>query len=67
MFNKVLILNRKGKLKRLLTTEMLSKRHWELFEDDSKLNPKKNKEQKKRQKKRKAQIFDIESFGFEGF
>ena len=46
---------------------MLSKRHWELFEDDSKLNPKKNKEQKKRQKKRKDQIFDIESFGFEGF
>ena len=67
MFNKVLILNRKGKLKRLLTTEMLSKRHWELFEDDSKLNLKKNKEQKKRQKKRKDQIFDIESFGFEGF
>ena len=41
MFYKVLIFNSMGKLENLLTREMLSKRHWELFEDDSKLKPKK--------------------------
>ena len=36
MFYKVQILDAKGKLKKLLTSEMLSKRHWELFPDNIK-------------------------------
>ena len=36
MFYKVQILDQKGKLKKLFTSEMLSKRHWELFPDNIK-------------------------------
>jgi hypothetical protein len=36
MFYKVQILDAKGKLKKLFTSEMLSKRHWELFPDNIK-------------------------------
>ena len=31
MFYKVQVLDAKGKLKKLFTSEMLSKRHWDLF------------------------------------
>ena len=36
MFYKVQVLDAKGKLKKLFTTEMLSKRHWDLFPDNIK-------------------------------
>jgi hypothetical protein len=49
MFYKVQILNAKGKLKKLLTSEMLSKRHWELFPDNI-------KRQKKKKTKNKIKI-----------
>ena len=67
MFHKVLIFNAKGKLKGLLTREMLSKRHWELFDDNSKLNPKKNKDPRARRKNKTEHIFETESFKFEHF
>ena len=41
MFYQVKILNKKGKLINLLTTESLSKRHWSLFEEQLKPNTKK--------------------------
>ena len=36
MFHKVRILNQKGKLLKVITSEALSKRHWRLFEDQLK-------------------------------
>ena len=36
MFYKVQVLDGKGKLKKLLTSDMLSKRHWDLFPDNIK-------------------------------
>jgi len=48
MFYKVQVLDTKGKLKKLFTSEMLSKRHWDLFQDNiKKLKKKKNLKQKK--------------------
>ena len=41
MFYQVKILNKKGKLINLLTTESLSKRHWSLFEEQLKPTTKK--------------------------
>ena len=41
MFYQVKILNKKGKLINRLTTEALSKRHWNLFEEQLKPSPKK--------------------------
>ena len=41
MFYQVKILNKKGKLINLLTTDALSKRHWNLFEEQLKPSPKK--------------------------
>ena len=44
MFYKVQVLDAKGKLKKLFTSEMLSKRHWDLFPDNTKkLEKKKTK------------------------
>ena len=49
MFYKVQILDAKGKLKKMLTSDMLSKRHWDLFPDNiNKLKKKKNLKQIKR-------------------
>ena len=49
MFYKVQVLDAKGKLKKLLTSEMLSKRHWGLFPDNiKKAEKEKNPKQKKR-------------------
>ena len=36
MFYKVQVLDAKGKLKKLFTSQMLSKRHWDLFPDNIK-------------------------------
>ncbi|KMP10658.1 hypothetical protein UR09_00905 [Candidatus Nitromaritima sp. SCGC AAA799-A02] len=41
MFYEVRILDDKGKLKKVLTSEMLTKRHWKLFPDYLKPHPKK--------------------------
>ena len=49
MFYKVQVLDAKGKLKKLFTSEMLSKRHWDLFPDNIK---KSEKEKKSKTKKR---------------
>ena len=48
MFYKVQVLDAKGKLKKLFTSEILSKRHWDLFPDNIK---KAEKEKKLKQKK----------------
>ena len=48
MFYKVQVLDAKGKLKKLLTSDMLSKRHWDLFPDNIK---KPGKEKKSKTKK----------------
>jgi hypothetical protein len=48
MFYKVQVLDAKGKLKKLFTSQMLSKRHWDLFPDNIKKSEKeKNLKQKK--------------------
>ena len=47
MFYKVQILDAKGKLKKIFTSEMLSKRHWDLFSDNINKSEKKNLKQKK--------------------
>ena len=49
MFYKVQVLDAKGKLKKLFTSEMLSKRHWDMFPDNIK---KAEKEKKSKTKKR---------------
>ena len=49
MFYKVQVLDAKGKLKKILTSKMLSKRHWELFPDNIK---KSEKDKKSKTKKR---------------
>ena len=61
MFYKVQILDAKGKLKKLLTSEMLSKRHWELFPD----NIKKAEKEKniKQNKKNSFNAFKKVGFG----
>ena len=47
MFYKVQVLDAKGKLKKLFTSQMLSKRHWDLFPDNIKKSEKeKNLKQK---------------------
>ena len=52
MFYKVQVLDAKGKLKKLFTSEMLSKRHWDLFPD----NIKKSEKEKKSKTKKKNQF-----------
>jgi hypothetical protein len=36
MFYKVQVMDAKGKYKKIFTSEMLSKRHWEMFPDNIK-------------------------------
>jgi hypothetical protein len=60
MFYKVQILDAKGKLKKILTSEMLSKRHWELFPDNIK---KAEKEKNKKQNKNSFNTFKKGNFG----
>ena len=52
MFYKVQVLDAKGKLKKLFTSEMLSKRHWDLFPDNIKKS-----EKEKNLKKNKFNLF----------
>ena len=60
MFYKVQILDPKGKLKKLFTSEMLSKRHWELFPDNIK---KAEKEKNIKQNKNSFNTFKKVRFG----
>ena len=53
MFYQVRILNKKGKLINLLSTEALSKRHWSLFEEQLKPSPKKRNKFKNIKKDKK--------------
>ena len=46
MFYKVQVLDAKGKLKKLFTSKMLSKRHWDLFPDNIKKSEKEKKSKK---------------------
>ena len=55
MFYKVQVLDAKGKLKKLFTSEMLSKRHWGLFPDNIKKAEKEKKS--KTNKKNKFNTF----------
>ena len=47
MFYKVQVLDAKGKLKKLFTSQMLSKRHWDLFPDNIKKFEKEKKSKTK--------------------
>ena len=60
MFYKVQILDAKGKLKKIFTSEMLSKRHWELFPDNIK---KAEKEKNNKQNKNSFNAFKKGNFG----
>jgi hypothetical protein len=51
MFYQVQVLDSKGKLKKLFTSEMLSKRHWELFPDNIKKSEKDKKSKTKKKNK----------------
>ena len=67
MFYQVRILNKKGKLINLLTTEALSTRHWNLFEDQLKPSPnKKNRFNDFKKDKKKISI-DLNYYGLEGY
>jgi hypothetical protein len=59
MFYKVQILDAKGKLKKIFTSEMLSKRHWELFPDNIK---KAEKEKNNKQNKNSFNTFKKGNF-----
>ena len=60
MFYKVEVLDPKGKLKKLFTAEMLSKRHWDMFPDNIK---KAEKEKKSKTKKNNNfNVFKEKSF-----
>ena len=47
MFYKVQVLDAQGKLKKIFKSEILSKRHWDLFPDNIKKAEKKSKTNKK--------------------
>ena len=57
MFYKVQILDAKGKLKKTFTSEMLSKRHWDLFSDNVNKSEKKSKTKNKKIKTRFPILF----------
>lgn len=63
MFYKVQILDAKGKLKKLFTSKMLSKRHWEMFPDNIKNS---EKEKNIKQNKKRFNSFKKENFGVPG-
>ena len=64
MFYKVQVLDAKGKLKKLFTTEMLSKRHWDMFPD----NIKKGEKEKKSKTKKRINLMRLkeENYGAMG-
>jgi len=68
MFHKVNVLNKNGKLLKIITSKVLSNRHWSLFEEQ--LKPSKGKKNKfndfKKDKKTiKPHFIDADSFGLE--
>ena len=64
MFYKVQVLDAKGKLKKLFTSEMLSKRHWDMFPDNIKKYEKEKKSKTK--KKNEFNAFKEENYGVTG-
>ena len=66
MFYQVRILNKKGKLINLLTTEALSTRHWNLFEEQLKPSPKKKNRFNDFKKDKKKISTDLDYYGLEG-
>ena len=64
MFYIVQVLDAKGKLKKLFTAEMLSKRHWDMFPDNIKKAEKEKKSKTK--KKNKFNAFKEENYGATG-
>ena len=70
MFYKVKVLNKKGKLLKILTSEALSKRHWGLFEENLKPSPGKKKkfnEFKKVRNQKNNYSLDFDNYGLEGY
>ena len=70
MFYQVKVLNKKGKLLKILTSEALSKRHWGLFEENLKPSPrKKNKfnDYKKDPNGKNKYSLDFDNYGLEGY
>tara|TARA_Y100000758_G_C15767269_1_gene318178 strand:- start:344 stop:538 length:195 start_codon:yes stop_codon:yes gene_type:complete len=63
MFYKVEVLDAKGKLKKIFTTEMLSKRHWDMFPDNIK---KAEKEKKDKAKKNNFNAFKKKNYSAAG-
>ena len=63
MFYKVEVLDPKGKLKKLFTSEMLSKRHWDMFPDNIK---KTEKEKKATAKKNNFNAFKKKNYAAAG-
>ena len=70
MFYQVKVLNKKGKLLKILTSEALSKRHWGLFEENLKPSPgKENKfnDYKKDRNGKNKYSLDFDNYGLEGY
>jgi len=70
MFYQVKILNKKGKLLKVLTSEALSKRHWGLFKEQLKPAPgKKNKfnDYKKERKGKNNHSLNFDDYALEGY
>ena len=66
MFYKVRILNKKGKLINVLTSEALSKRHWSLFEEQLKPSPKKKTRFNDFNKDKNKFGINFDMYGLEG-
>ena len=69
MFHKVRVLNKNGKLLKVIKSEVLSNRHWHLFEKKLKPSPGKKKFNsfKKKSNKAKSYLLNIDNFGLEGY
>ena len=70
MFHKVSVLNKNGKILKIITSKVLSNRHWSLFEEQ--LKPSKGKKNKfndfKKDKKRiKPNFLETENFRLEEY
>ena len=70
MFYKVRVLNKKGKILKIITSEVLSNRHWSLLEEQ--LKPSKGKKNKfndfkKDSNGKKPHYIGMESFGLEEY
>jgi len=70
MFYKVRVLNKKGKILKIITSDVLSNRHWSLFEEQ--LKPSKGKKNKfndfkKDSNRKKSHYIEMGSFGLEEY